>query len=51
MITHESRIRPFRGIRKNVANTKIKYVKGRIFSEDIEEDLLRMSVEGEDSQK
>ena len=49
LITRESKIRPFRGIRKNAVNNKIKYVTGKVFSEDITEDLLKSSNEDKDN--
>lgn len=49
MITMESKIRPFRGIRKNAGNQKVKYVTGKVFSEDLAEDLLKSSNEEKDN--
>lgn len=49
MVTRESKIRPFKGIRKNAVNSKVKHVSGKVFSEDITEDLLKSSNEEKDS--
>jgi hypothetical protein len=40
-VTRESNrnIRPFRGIKPNAGKGRIKFVTGRVFSEDIAEDL------------